>query len=79
VLRSSVCLALKDHAEIRHTCEQSDALSSYTYTKHDGRYFSTQDIVDGKNNVKFVTSFLKTPDGHNWAVRIEGSAIDASE
>jgi mannosyl-oligosaccharide glucosidase len=63
-------------SEIRHTAEQSDALSSYSYTRHDGRYFASQDIIDGKNNIKLTTSWLKSEDGADWSVRIEGEAID---
>jgi len=62
--------------EIRHTAEQSDALSSYSYTQHDGRYYSSEDLVDGKNNVKLTVGWLKSEDGSDWSVRIEGDAID---
>ncbi|CAD6565408.1 MAG: Processing alpha glucosidase I [Tremellales sp. Tagirdzhanova-0007] len=62
--------------EIRHTAEQSDGLTSYSYTQHDGRSFSIQDLVDGKNNVKLTVSWLKSEDGRDWSVRIEGDAID---
>ncbi len=65
--------------EIRHTCEQSDALASYSYTEHDGRYYAVQDLVDGKNNVKITTSWLKSEDGADWSVRVEGDAIDPCE
>lgn len=63
-------------AEIRHTCEQSDGLTSYTYTKHDGRRYAVEELVDGKNNVKLEVSFLKNERGDGWAVRVEGDAID---
>jgi mannosyl-oligosaccharide glucosidase len=64
------------YAEIRHTCEQSDGLTSYSYTQHDGRTYAVEDLVDGKNNVKITVSWLKNEDGDEWAVRIEGDAID---
>jgi hypothetical protein len=65
-----------DPQEIRHTCEQSDSLTSYAYTQHDGRTYSTQDLVDGKNNVKITTKFLKSERGDGWAVRVRGEVID---
>jgi mannosyl-oligosaccharide glucosidase len=64
------------HSEIRHTCEQSDSLTSYAYTQHDGRTYSSQDLVDGKNNVKITTKFLKSERGDGWAVRVRGEVID---
>lgn len=65
--------------EIRHTCEQADALSSYSYTQHDGRYYAAQDLVDGKLNAKLTTSWLKSEDGSDWSVRVEGDSIDHCE
>jgi hypothetical protein len=65
--------------EIRHTCEQSDGLTSYTYTKHDGRRYAVEELVDGRNNVKLEVSFLKNERGDGWAVRVEGDAIDPCE
>ena len=67
------------HLAIRHTCEQNDALTSYSYTQHDGRYYAAQDLVDGKNNVKITTSWLKSDDGSDWSVRIQGQAIEQRE
>ena len=32
--------------------------------------------MDGKQNVKITTSWLKSEDGRDWSVRIEGEAID---
>lgn len=64
--------------EIRHTCEQSDGLTSYAYTQHDGRRYAAQDLVDGKINVKIFTAFLKSKAGDEWAVRVTGAAIDPS-
>jgi mannosyl-oligosaccharide glucosidase len=54
-------------------------LTSYSYTQHDGRYYATQDLVDGKFNVKLKTSWLKSEDGADWAVRVEGDAVDPGE
>lgn len=69
----------RGHQEIRHSAEQSDGLSSYTYTQHDGRRYAAQNLVDGKNNVEMNVTFLKSEDGLEWAVRIEGDAINPAE
>jgi mannosyl-oligosaccharide glucosidase len=79
LLSSSIITADETLAEIRHTCEQSDGLTSYTYTKHDGRRYAVEELVDGKNNVKLEVSFLKNEHGDGWAVRVEGDAIDPCE
>lgn len=35
--------------------------------------------MDGKNNVKLTVGWLKTEDGSDWSVRIEGDSIDPGE
>lgn len=79
---------LLNHPEIRHTCEQSDSLTSYAYTQHDGRTYSSQDLVDEKNNAKITTKFLKSErggegsdgwNGDGWVVRVRGEVIDPSK
>ena len=32
--------------QIRHMCEHGDNLRQYGWTKHDGRHFGQQDIID---------------------------------
>ena len=73
--------ALPAHAplEIRHTCEESDGLTSYAYTQHDGRRYSSQNLVDGKINAKLNIKFLKNDKGDEWAVRITGEPLDGGE
>jgi hypothetical protein len=70
---------LLNHPEIRHTCEQSDSLTSYAYTQHDGRTYSSQELVDGKINAKITTKFLKSESGDGWVVRVRGEVIDPSK
>ena len=65
--------------EIRHTCEESDGLTSYAYTQHDGRRYSSQNLVDGKINAKLNIKFLKNDKGDEWAVRITGEPLDGGE
>lgn len=65
--------------EIRHTCEDSDSLTSYTYTQHDGRGYAAQTLIDGGMNVVVNTTWVKSDDGMQWGVRVEGDAIDQRE
>jgi mannosyl-oligosaccharide glucosidase len=54
-------------------------LTSYAFTQHDGRRYAAQDLIDGKINAKITTKFLKSDNGDEWAVRVEGGAIDPSD
>lgn len=59
---------------MRHFCQDSDGLSQYGWTHHDGRNFGHQVIVD--QDVSLATSFLKSKGedsgyGGDWAVRID--------
>ncbi|ORX37718.1 glycoside hydrolase [Kockovaella imperatae] len=63
---------------VRYTCEQSDDLDSYSYTEHDGRYYAVQEITDSKNNVRMKISWLKSEDGTDWSVRVEGEPLNPS-
>lgn len=59
---------------LRHVCQDSDGLSSYGWTSHNGRDFGHQVLVD--HGTVLATSFLKSKEvgsgyGGDWAVRIE--------
>lgn len=47
----------------RHSCENSHNLSKYGWTKHDGRNFGSQEIIDGQVGWLIKTDFLKKPHG----------------
>ncbi|KNC96421.1 mannosyl-oligosaccharide glucosidase [Spizellomyces punctatus DAOM BR117] len=67
---------------IRHTCEQGDGLSGYSWQKHDGRTYGTQGIRDPLNHIIIQTDFIKNPEGEHggdWVVRVTGSALEDSE
>ncbi|OMO60462.1 Glycoside hydrolase, family 63, partial [Corchorus capsularis] len=58
---------------MRHVCQDSDELSTYGWTSHDGRDFGHQRLVD--QDMTLATSFLKSKEdgsgyGGDWAVRI---------
>ncbi|XP_039018132.1 mannosyl-oligosaccharide glucosidase GCS1-like [Hibiscus syriacus] len=58
---------------IRHVCQDSDELSTYGWTSHNGRDFGHQVLVD--QDTTLSTSFLKHKEdgsgyGGDWAVRI---------
>ncbi|XP_062110650.1 mannosyl-oligosaccharide glucosidase GCS1 isoform X3 [Humulus lupulus] len=59
---------------MRHVCQDSDDLSKYGWTHHNGRDFGNQLIVD--QDMTLTTSFLKLKQegsgyGGDWAVRID--------
>lgn len=59
---------------MRHICQDSDELSTYGWTQHNGRDFGHQVLVD--HGLKLETSFLKSKSegsgyGGDWAVRID--------
>ncbi|KAL5762404.1 hypothetical protein ACOSP7_018668 [Xanthoceras sorbifolium] len=58
---------------MRHVCQDSDELSKYGWTQHNGRDFGHQVLVD--QDMTLATSFVKTKGegssyGGDWAVRI---------
>ncbi|KAL6188201.1 hypothetical protein ACLB2K_039594 [Fragaria x ananassa] len=59
---------------LRHFCQDSDGLSKYGWTDHDGRNYGHQMIVD--QEMELATSFLKSKGedsgyGGDWAVRLD--------
>ncbi|KAL9328876.1 hypothetical protein ACSQ67_003879 [Phaseolus vulgaris] len=58
---------------LRHVCKHEDGLSTYGWTKHNGRDFGHQLLVD--QGITFTTAFLKSKEedsgyGGDWTVRI---------
>ncbi|XP_043704692.1 mannosyl-oligosaccharide glucosidase GCS1 [Telopea speciosissima] len=58
---------------MRHVCQDSDELSTYGWTHHNGRDYGHQVLID--QGMTLMTSFLKTKGsrsgyGGDWAVRI---------
>ena len=58
---------------MRHVCENSDELSKYGWTRHNGRNYGHHEIID--QELTLGTSFLKLKQegsgyGGDWAVRI---------
>jgi mannosyl-oligosaccharide glucosidase len=65
-----------DGRGLRHWCTQDDKLERYGWTKHDGKNFGIQEIVD--NGILLKTSFVKNIYGHNggdWTAKINVSNI----
>ncbi|CAN6616558.1 mannosyl-oligosaccharide glucosidase [Trichomonascus vanleenenianus] len=60
---------------IRHSCEQLDNMATYGWTSYDPRVGGSQIIKDIDNKVSITTSFVKSEDGKNWAVRVKGEPI----
>ena len=58
---------------MRHVCRHEDDLSTYGWTRHNGRDFGHQVLVD--HSMTLTTEFLKSKEegsgyGGDWAVRI---------
>ncbi|XP_073129902.1 mannosyl-oligosaccharide glucosidase GCS1 [Henckelia pumila] len=67
---------------MRHVCQDSDELSTYGWTQHNGRDYGRQVLVD--QDLTLTTSFLKSKDkesgyGGDWGVRIEAQSEKSSE
>lgn len=59
---------------IRHVCQDSDELSKYGWTHHNGRDYGHQVLID--HDMTLTTSFLKSQGagsgyGGDWAVRVD--------
>ena len=64
---------------LRYSCDDSDQLTTYSWTEHEGARYATQLIRDG--NLNITIQFLKGPteDGTTWSVRVKGESHDPSE
>ena len=59
---------------VRHVCQDSDELSTYGWTHHNGRDYGHQVLID--HGMTLATSFLKSKEdgsgyGGDWTVRID--------
>ncbi|TLS21588.1 uncharacterized protein PpBr36_10133 [Pyricularia pennisetigena] len=57
---------------LRDTCEQDDGMEGYGWPLYDTRVGGRQEIHDARLGIDLTTEFVKTSDGHNWAVRVNG-------
>lgn len=57
---------------LRDTCEQDDGMEGYGWPLYDTRVGGRQEIHDAQLGIDLTTEFVKTPDGDNWAVRVNG-------
>lgn len=58
----------------KHSCDQKHDIEKFGWTKYDPRYGGIETIVDNDSQLKLTASFVKTEDGKNWALRINGKA-----
>ncbi|KAK8059496.1 glucosidase I [Apiospora saccharicola] len=61
---------------LRDTCEQDEGMAGYGWTKYDVRTGGSQLIHDRELHLDLQTDFVKSPDGHAWAVRVSGNPKD---
>lgn len=66
---------------IRHlSTEHHDKISSFSWSRHDGRRFGDQHIVDHDLNLRFTTSFQHHPSHPDaWAIRVSAVPLDNSK
>ncbi|EON96956.1 putative mannosyl-oligosaccharide glucosidase protein [Phaeoacremonium minimum UCRPA7] len=57
---------------LRDTCEKDDDIK-FGWTVYDTRSGGIQTINDTSIDVDVTTSFIKTPDGKSWGVRVDGA------
>ena len=64
---------------LRYSCDDSDQLSTYKWTEHEGGRYATQIIRDG--NLNITTQFLKGPteEGSTWSIRVKGESHNPSD
>ncbi|XP_052204412.1 mannosyl-oligosaccharide glucosidase GCS1-like isoform X2 [Diospyros lotus] len=68
-------IGVKDRRySMRHICQDSDELKTYGWTRHNGRDYGHQTLLD--QDMMLMTSFLKSKEagsgyGGDWAVRID--------
>ncbi|KAJ2347145.1 Processing alpha glucosidase I, partial [Coemansia sp. RSA 2618] len=62
----------------RHSCELGDNLSEYGYSRHNGRDFGEQLMVDKDQGVEIKSEFVKVlgERGGSWAVRFSGRTLE---
>ncbi|KAJ2222983.1 Processing alpha glucosidase I [Coemansia sp. RSA 520] len=62
----------------RHSCELGDNLLEYGYSRHNGRDFGEQLMVDQDQGVEIKSEFIKVPGerGGSWAVRFSGRTLE---
>ncbi|CDF39814.1 alpha-glucosidase [Chondrus crispus] len=65
---------------IRHLAtDNHDKISSFSWSRHDGRYFGDQHIVDKDLNINITTHFQHHPNQEDaWAIRVTAVPIDSS-
>ncbi|KAN0016271.1 hypothetical protein ACTFIU_006235 [Dictyostelium citrinum] len=53
-----------------------NGIKSYTWVKHDGKNFGSQEIIDFQGHLNLTTSFIKNsgPKGGDWSVKISGKS-----
>ncbi|KAJ8758894.1 hypothetical protein K2173_002673 [Erythroxylum novogranatense] len=76
-------LGVKDgRYAMRHMCQDSDELTTYSWTEHNGRDYGKQVLVD--QDLKLETYFLKSKSeysgyGGDWAVQIDTQTQKSNE
>jgi mannosyl-oligosaccharide glucosidase len=66
---------------LRHSCEQSDRMSEYGWSRYHPRTGGVQIIVDPENNLNLTITLVKIADGTmkgSWGVHVDGKLRNAA-
>jgi mannosyl-oligosaccharide glucosidase len=67
---------------LRHSCEQSDRMSEYGWSRYQPRTGGVQIIIDPENNLNLTITLVKVADGTmkgSWGVHVDGKLRNTAD
>lgn len=61
---------------LRHFATPQDKLQKYGWEVYDPRIGGKEVFIDEKNNLNLTIYFVKSKNGENWSVRVQGEPLD---
>lgn len=61
---------------LRHFATPQDKLQKYGWEVYDPRIGGKEVFIDEKNNLNLTVYFVKSKNGENWSVRVQGEPLD---
>lgn len=66
-----------DAKKIRHLAsDNAEELASFSFKRHDGRFFAEHEIEDTELNALISYTFLNKPQEDSWLLRVTGTPLD---
>lgn len=63
--------------DIRHlAADHSDEIRSFSFKRHDGRFFAEHEVEDIELNTVIMSTFLSKPEESTWLYRVSGRELD---